>query len=111
MQNALQRYWTYLKIERQVSPHTLSNYQRQLVRVVEILQHAGIQQWQQVTPSVVRFVIAQSHKDGLHEKSLALRLSALRRFLSLFGATWRTESQSGHRYFRAETGQAFTEKY
>lgn len=82
MQNALQRYWTYLKIERQVSPHTLSNYQRQLVRVVKILQHAGIQQWQQVTPSVVRFVIAQSHKDGLHEKSLALRLSALRRFLS-----------------------------
>ena len=82
MQNALQRYWTYLKIERQVSPHTLSNYQRQLVRVVEILQHAGIQQWQQVTPSVVRFVIAQSHKDGLHEKILALRLSALRRFLS-----------------------------
>ena len=82
MQNALQKYWTYLKIERQVSPHTLSNYQRQLVRVVEILQHAGIQQWQQVTPSVVRFVIAQSHKDGLHEKSLALRLSALRQFLS-----------------------------
>ena len=82
MQNALQKYWTYLKIERQVSPHTLSNYQRQLVRVVKILQHAGIQQWQQVTPSVVRFVIAQSHKDGLHEKSLALRLSALRRFLS-----------------------------
>ena len=82
MQNALQKYWTYLKIECQVSPHTLSNYQRQLVRVVEILQHAGIQQWQQVTPSVVRFVIAQSHKDGLHEKSLALRLSALRRFLS-----------------------------
>ena len=82
MQNALQKYWTYLKIECQVSPHTLSNYQRQLVRIVEILQHAGIQQWQQVTPSVVRFVIAQSHKDGLHEKSLALRLSALRRFLS-----------------------------
>ncbi|RDE91037.1 tyrosine recombinase XerC [Aggregatibacter aphrophilus] len=82
MQNVLQKYWTYLKIERQVSPHTLSNYQRQLVRIVEILQHAGIQQWQQVTPSVVRFVIAQSHKDGLHEKSLALRLSALRRFLS-----------------------------
>ena len=82
MQNALQKYWTYLKIERQVSPHTLSNYQRQLVRIVEILQHTGIQQWQQVTPSVVRFVIAQSHKDGLHEKSLALRLSALRRFLS-----------------------------
>lgn len=83
MQNELQKYLTYLRIERQVSPHTLTNYQHQLVRVIAILQDAGIQQWQQVTPSVVRYVLAQSSKqDGLKEKSLALRLSALRRFLS-----------------------------
>ena len=83
MQNELQKYLTYLRIERQVSPHTLTNYQRQLVRIIAILQEAGIQQWQQVTPSVVRYVLAQSSKqDGLKEKSLALRLSALRRFLS-----------------------------
>ena len=83
MQNALQHYFTYLRVERQVSPHTLSNYQRQLARVTAILQGAGITQWQQVTASVVRYVVAQSSKqDGLKEKSLALRLSALRRFLS-----------------------------
>ena len=83
MQNELQKYLTYLRIERQVSPHTLTNYQRQLVRIIAILQDAGIQQWQQVTPSVVRYVLAQSSKqDGLKEKSLALRLSSLRRFLS-----------------------------
>ena len=83
MQKELQKYLTYLRIERQVSPHTLTNYQRQLVRIIAILQEAGIQQWQQVTPSVVRYVLAQSSKqDGLKEKSLALRLSALRRFLS-----------------------------
>ena len=83
MQNELQKYLTYLRIERQVSPHTLTNYQRQLVRIIAILRDAGIQQWQQVTPSVVRYVLAQSSKqDGLKEKSLALRLSALRRFLS-----------------------------
>ncbi|MBN6067508.1 tyrosine recombinase XerC [Aggregatibacter actinomycetemcomitans] len=83
MQNALQHYFTYLRIERQVSPHTLSNYQRQLARVTAILQGAGITQWQQVTASVVRYVVAQSSKqDGLKEKSLALRLSALRRFLT-----------------------------
>ncbi|EKX98647.1 tyrosine recombinase XerC [Aggregatibacter actinomycetemcomitans Y4] len=70
-------------VERQVSPHTLSNYQRQLARVTAILQGAGITQWQQVTASVVRYVVAQSSKqDGLKEKSLALRLSALRRFLT-----------------------------
>ncbi|AEW76838.1 site-specific tyrosine recombinase XerC [Aggregatibacter actinomycetemcomitans ANH9381] len=83
MQNALQHYFTYLRVERQVSPHTLSNYQRQLARVTAILQGAGITQWQQVTASVGRYVVAQSSKqDGLKEKSLALRLSALRRFLT-----------------------------
>ncbi len=82
MQALLQKYWNYLRIERQVSPHTLDNYQRQLTRIVEILRHNDIHEWRQVTPSVVRFILAQSRKDGLHEKSLALRLSALRRFLN-----------------------------
>ncbi|MFU2089569.1 tyrosine recombinase XerC [Avibacterium avium] len=82
MQQQLEKYWNYLRIERQVSPHTLSNYQRQLEAVLALLQENEISQWQQVTPSVVRFVLAQSKKAGLHEKSLALRLSALRQFLS-----------------------------
>ena len=82
MQQELEKYWDYLRIERQLSAHTLANYQRQLARVVEILQQNDIQQWQQVSPSVVRFVLAQSKKDGLHEKSLALRLSALRSFFT-----------------------------
>lgn len=82
MKHLLQKYYNYLRIERQLSPHTLINYQRQLEKVVMILRQNDIQSWQQITPSVVRFVLAQSRKDGLHEKSLALRLSALRQFLS-----------------------------
>ncbi|MGC7589009.1 tyrosine recombinase XerC [Bisgaard Taxon 46] len=83
MQTQLEKYWNYLRIERQVSPHTLSNYQRQLNRIVQILNGNGITSWQDVTPSVVRFILAESSKtDKLHEKSLALRLSALRRFLT-----------------------------
>ncbi|MFK3558123.1 tyrosine recombinase XerC [Pasteurella multocida] len=82
MQEQLDKYWSYLRIERQVSPHTLTNYQRQLNRIVQILTENGITSWQAVTPSVVRFILAQSHKEGLKEKSLALRLSALRRFFT-----------------------------
>lgn len=78
----LQKYYNYLRIERQLSPYTLINYQRQLEKIVVILQQNDIQSWQQVTPSVVRFVLAQSRKEGLHERSLALRLSALRQFLN-----------------------------
>lgn len=82
MHAALQKYWDYLRIERQVSPHTLTNYQRQLNAVVKLLAERQITDWQQITPSVVRFILAESHNQGLKEKSLALRLSALRRFLS-----------------------------
>lgn len=82
MNEMLQKYWDYLRIERQLSAHTLLNYQRQLSAVVEILQHNDFRTWQQVTPSVVRFILADSKKSGLKEKSLALRLSALRQFFS-----------------------------
>ena len=78
----LQKYLNYLRIERQVSPHTLDNYQRQLVAITAILTQNDITSWQQVTTSVVRFVLAESKKAGLQEKSLALRLSALRQFFS-----------------------------
>lgn len=82
MQEQLDKYWNYLRIERQVSPHTLTNYQRQFYRIVDILAENGITSWQAVTPSVVRFILAQSNKDGLKERSLALRLSVLRRFFT-----------------------------
>ena len=63
MQQQLDRYWDYLRIERQVSPHTLNNYQRQLRAVVEILQEKQLNTWQQVTPSVVRLILAESKRQ------------------------------------------------
>ena len=82
MHTLLNQYWDYLRIERQVSPHTLTNYQHQLNAILAILAEKGIQHWQQVNPSVVRLILAESRKHGLKEKSLALRLSALRQFFS-----------------------------
>ena len=82
MQPVLQRYWDHLRIERRLSVHTLSNYQRQLNQIIQIFNANGITDWGQVTPSAVQFMLAQSRKQGLHEKSLALRLSALRQFFS-----------------------------
>ena len=82
MHTLLNQYWDYLRIERQLSPHTLTNYQHQLNAILAILSEKGIQHWQQVNPSVVRLILAESRKHGLKEKSLALRLSALRQFFS-----------------------------
>lgn len=48
MHTLLNQYWDYLRIERQVSPHTLTNYQHQLNAILAILAEKGIQHWQQV---------------------------------------------------------------
>ena len=70
MVTALNRYWDYLRIERQMSPHTLTNYQHQLDAIIKILAQQDIHAWAQVTPSVVRFILAESKKQGLKEKKL-----------------------------------------
>ncbi|MBF0785226.1 tyrosine recombinase XerC [Muribacter muris] len=79
---ATQPYWDFLRIERQASPHTLANYQRQLKAVCELLTQAGVEQWQAVEPTTVRWLLTQSHKQGLGAKSIGLRLVALRQFLA-----------------------------
>ncbi|HDL5700318.1 TPA: tyrosine recombinase XerC [Mannheimia haemolytica] len=75
-----QPYWDFLRIEKQVSPHTLSNYQRQLAAVSELFSQAGIARWEEVESSSVRWMLSQSHKQGLSAKSIGLRLVALRQW-------------------------------
>lgn len=75
-------YWDYLKIEKQASSHTLNNYQRQIKAVCLMLAEKGVEQWEQLDASAVRWLLTQSHKQGLSAKSIGLRLVALRQFLA-----------------------------
>ena len=77
----LQGYWNFLRIERRLSPHTLSNCQHQLEQIITLLQTQQIENWQQVDAGVVRFILAMGRKQGLNAKSLALKLSSLRGFM------------------------------
>ncbi|KGQ35949.1 site-specific tyrosine recombinase XerC [Gallibacterium anatis] len=80
LQDWLKKYWDYLRIERQLSAKTLQSYQQQIAACVELLTNEGITDWRQVDGSVIRFILTQGKKSGLHEHSLALRLSSLRGF-------------------------------
>lgn len=77
-----QPYWDFLRIEKQASPHTLSNYQRQIFAVSEMLTESGVQSWEEVDSSTVRWLLSQSNKQGLSAKSIGLRLVALRQWLA-----------------------------
>ena len=77
---AVSRFLRYLGVERQLSPITLLNYQRQLDAIIELAEGMGLQNWQQCDAAMVRSFATRSRRKGLGAASLALRLSALRSF-------------------------------
>lgn len=73
------RFLRYLGVERQLSPITLTNYQRQLDALIALADEAGLKSWRQCDAAQVRSFAVRSRR-GLGPASLALRLSALRSF-------------------------------
>ncbi len=70
----------YLRVERRLSPVTITNYRRQLSVVEQILTELKITQWQQLDTAIGRNIVVKSRRMGLQAASMALRLSALRSF-------------------------------
>ncbi len=50
----VERYLRYLSVERQLSPITLLNYQRQLEAIIHFASENGLQSWQQCDVTMVR---------------------------------------------------------
>ena len=75
-----QRYLDHLRHERRLSPHTVSNYQRDLQRLQEYCQAAGIAHWRQLDSHQLRAFVAKRHRNGLNGRSLQRELSAMRQF-------------------------------
>ncbi|WLI76639.1 tyrosine recombinase XerC [Kosakonia sp. H02] len=74
------RFLRYLGVERQLSPVTLLNYQRQLDAIIALADDIGLKSWQHCDAAMVRSIATRSRRKGLGAASLALRLSALRSF-------------------------------
>lgn len=81
LQSAVEGFLRYLKVERQLSPLTQTNYQRQLAACILLLDEMKLSSWETLDAAQVRSLAARSRRAGLKPASLALRLSALRSFL------------------------------
>ena len=66
------RFLRYLGVERQLSPITLLNYQRQLDAIMQIADEIGLKSWQQCDAATVRGFVVRSRKKNLSPASLAL---------------------------------------
>ncbi|MCX7706747.1 MAG: tyrosine recombinase XerC [Anaerolineae bacterium] len=80
MEDVLDRYIRYLVAERNASPHTVSNYRREIGQFMAFAQGQGIGAWDEVTPALVRRWLASLHEQGYVKASIVRRLSELRAF-------------------------------
>lgn len=74
------RFLSHLAVERRLSPHTDSNYRRDLHRFVDYCDRNDIKDWPQVDSQHVRSFAAAEFRRGSSPRSIQRRLSALRSF-------------------------------
>ena len=74
------RFRRYIGTERRLSPHTDSNYARDLRALVAYCDANGLSEWKELDSQHVRVFAARSHARGLAPRSIQRRLSAVRSF-------------------------------
>ncbi|MCF6217320.1 MAG: tyrosine recombinase XerC [Gammaproteobacteria bacterium] len=72
----------HLSNERQLSPHTRNNYQRDLKQLQRYCDKQKIEHWRQLDSAAIRHYIAWRHRNGLAGSSLQRELSAIRSFFN-----------------------------
>ncbi len=86
----------HLRHERRLSPHTISNYTRDLNRTLAWCMKQDINRWDQLDQRQIRSYIANRHRKGISGKSLQRELSSLRslfRYLLREGAAENNPAQ------------------
>jgi integrase/recombinase XerC len=76
----VERWFTHLRTERRLSPHTESSYRRDLAALAAFCERQGIADWPAIDNFHVRTFAAHEHRDGLGPRSVQRRLSAVRSF-------------------------------
>lgn len=74
------RFINHLADERRLSPHTLSNYRRDLEQLLLFCRQQQITAWSALTAHHVRGLVAWRHRAGQGGRSIQRELSALRSF-------------------------------
>ncbi len=74
----IDRFLQHLQHERRLSPHTITNYARDLELVADWCRQNGIDDWPQLAPHQVRGFVAKRHRSDISGKTIQRELSSLR---------------------------------
>jgi integrase/recombinase XerC len=75
-------YLAHLSTERRLSPHTASNYARDLRALADFAARNNLDDWKSIDSQHVRVFAAREHAGGLGPRSVQRRLSAVRGFFN-----------------------------
>ncbi|HEY0635393.1 MAG TPA: tyrosine recombinase XerC [Gammaproteobacteria bacterium] len=78
----IERFLAHLQYQRRLSPHTVTNYRRDLARLNEFATRQSLEAWGELDASLVRSYVAWRHHAGLDGRTLQRELSALRSFFN-----------------------------
>jgi integrase/recombinase XerC len=78
LRGGVERYLASLRNERQLSPHTASNYGRDLESLLDYCASHDVTAWDQIDAQHMRMFAAREHRRGLGARSIQRRLSACR---------------------------------
>lgn len=79
MKVSVDKFLDYIANERQLSEHTLTNYQRAIASLLTYLDNR-LDHWQQLQGSHIKAWVANLRQSGLSPRSIAASLSAIRSF-------------------------------
>jgi integrase/recombinase XerC len=85
LEESATEFLTYLRDVRQLSPHTLSNYQRDLISLQNYCQAHGKRSAADLVEADIRAWVSQMHRRGLSGSSIQRSLSAARSFYNYLG--------------------------
>ena len=80
LQDWIQRFITHLSSERNLSPHTASNYARDLDTLRQYCEQQKLTDWDQLDVHHVRAFAASRHRQGLAPASIQRQLAGTRSF-------------------------------
>ncbi|MBI3005678.1 MAG: site-specific tyrosine recombinase XerD [Ignavibacteriales bacterium] len=80
IERQLDRYFEFLRLEKNLSPRSLSSYNFDLVKYSDFLKRNSITNAVQATEDSVSKFIHRLHKSGLAPRSIARHISAVRGF-------------------------------
>jgi integrase/recombinase XerC len=82
MKQTIKNFLEYLRAVRNSSPHTVTNYRKDLDQFLEYLTPPGVREpgLTEVTHQIIREFVGHLHEEGLQKSSIARKLAALRSF-------------------------------